>query len=117
MRTMLGLAVAVVLAVPAIAGDKPRELIVGKWAPTNDKTKEYVFEFTRDGVLKVGHILGDKELAFEGKYKFIDENTFETAVDYTGAVKKERIKIVKISVDEMTTSDELKREETFRRLK
>ena len=92
-------------------------MIVGKWQPTNEKAQEYVLEFTRDGAFKVADKQGNKELTFQGKYKFVDDNTIETVVDYSGQTKTVKIKIVKISRDEMTTIDDSKREETFKRLK
>ena len=107
----------------AWAADMPKDLIVGKWQPVAEKGKNYQFEFSRDGTIKVSDKSGNKELTYEGKYKFLKDNLMEitllvTDPDAKQTVKKtQKVTIVKISQEEMTTLDEQHREESFKRLK
>ena len=107
----------------ALGEDEPKDLIVGKWQPTTEKGKDYVFEFTRDGALKVSDKSGNKELTFTGKYKFLKRDQIQIVLDITDpdtlqtTTKTQRVTIVRISRDDLTTSDEMRREESFKRLK
>jgi len=66
---------------------------------------------------------GNKELTFTGKYKFLKRDQIQIVLDITDpdtlqtTTKTQRVTIVRISRDELTTSDEMRREESFKRLK
>ncbi len=126
MRMRHGVAAILVLSaglVSARAADMPKDLIVGKWQPVAEKGKDYQFEFNRDGTLKVSDKSGNKELTYEGKYKFLKDNLVEITLLITDpdakqtVTKTQKVTIVRISKEEMITSDEMNREESFKRLK
>jgi uncharacterized protein (TIGR03066 family) len=99
MKTVAGLVLTVVIAAigtaPALAADKPRDLIVGKWKPDDYST----FEFTKDGDVKV-HVKGKGvDLTRNGKYKFVDDETIEVTMD--NDMKAEKFTVLTISKDEM----------------
>jgi uncharacterized protein (TIGR03066 family) len=95
---------------------KPKDAIVGKWICTEGETKDALVEFTKDGVVKVSLKLGDQDLKFEGKYKFLDDDNIEVEITAGGETHKEKNK-VKISKDDMTLTDPKGKEEKFKRKK
>ena len=101
------------------AEDKPKDLIVGKWEPS--KTPEglkLVIEFTKDGKINIMGKAGDKEFKANGTYKFTDDNTMQTEIAFEGKKDTKKVKIIKVSKDELVTKDEGdKDEEKFKRVK
>ncbi len=67
--------------------------------------------------MKVSIKANDKDLTLGGKYKSLDDDAMEIVMEFMGEKKTEKVKIVKIPKDEMTTPDEMKKEESFIRLK
>ncbi|MCE9534706.1 MAG: hypothetical protein K8T89_26825 [Planctomycetes bacterium] len=78
------------------AADKPQDLIVGKWVPTNEKNKGMTFEFTKAGDLKISVKAEGLNLDISGKYKFLDDKTIELTME--NPLKKEEKKSDKITV-------------------
>jgi uncharacterized protein (TIGR03066 family) len=114
---LCGLAVQGVHAV----GDKKsaKELIVGKWRPSDVKElkgiKDAVIEFTKDGKLALTFTvdedlakkLGKNEMKMSGSYKFVEDDVVETKMkgDVTGGKEKtERIRVV-VTDTTLTTTD------------
>jgi len=95
---------------PADTPSKPKDLIVGKWEMT-EKIPELkvevkmTLEFTRDGTLTLSTNLDGKSLTIEGKYKFIDDRTFETEGSINGKVEKDTVKIDSITKNKMVLSN------------
>lgn len=117
MRAMcVATAAAVVLLAaglaPVHAADKAQDLIVGKWQPTSEEGKEVTVEFVNDGILKVVA----RGMTIEGKYKFLDDDTVEVELTFMGETKKSKIR-VKVTKDELITTDESKKEDKFTRVK
>jgi uncharacterized protein (TIGR03066 family) len=115
MRTLCLVALLLCLCPLLAAGadPKPKELIVGKWEPINQKEKS-ILEFKADGKLVM--MIGAD--TFEAKYKFTADD--EIVVELTipgadkGAVEKLKVKVTK---DELITIDSRKIEEKLRRIK
>ncbi len=95
------------------AADKPKDLIVGKWAPDKGDNKITV-EFTKDGAVKV--IFPEGILTIEGKYKFTDDKTMEMELTSMGMTQKDKLEVA-INKDEMTTTDSKGKVEKFKRIK
>jgi len=113
-RTMLAVGVVLCIAVgtPLVAADKPKDLIVGKWEPTEKKDQTPVIEFTKDGKVKISI----QQLKIEGTYKFLDDNNMEVETTFMGQTKKEKMK-VEVTKDELTTTDPKGEIEKFKRVK
>jgi uncharacterized protein (TIGR03066 family) len=92
-------------------GDKPQDLIVGKWTPVNEEKVKVVLEFTKDGKISVK---AGGMAVNEGTYKFATDDKLE--VEFTGEAKKETL-TVKVTKDELTTTDSTNKKETFKRMK
>jgi uncharacterized protein (TIGR03066 family) len=106
------------------AEDKAKDLIVGKWQPTKPpEGVQVTFEFTKDGKFRIdgrAKLEGKKEqdIKREGAYKFLDDDTIELTLEQAGKSETTKVKIIKISKDELVTRDEGKQEEnTFKRAK
>ena len=100
---------------PAGAQDKekPKDLIVGKWQPADEKGRGIVLEFTKDGALKVG----SKDDTIDGNYRFLDDEKVEVELTARGQTRKAVLK-VKVTKNELTTVEEGKtKEERFKRVK
>jgi uncharacterized protein (TIGR03066 family) len=111
-------AVVLVFGIPAApAADKPKELIVGKWEPTNENGKGFVAEFTKDGKVVIAGKKDGQEIKVEGTYKFLTDDTMELNLEFMGEKKTEKLTITKIDKEEMVTEDSMKKEEKFKRLK
>jgi uncharacterized protein (TIGR03066 family) len=125
--TMLARLVAVfgviaLLTGTAVAADKNKDLIVGKWEPADvkDKKASAVIEFTKTGELKI--VVKGEGLNFDikGTYKFIDDNTVEITVDNPlakGEKKSDKMKIKSISGDDMVIENAQGKEEKMKRIK
>lgn len=111
------LVLALVDLTPGQAADKPKDLIIGKWMPVKEKEKKGTLQFTPDGKLLV-RVKGpdSKEIEVNGTFKFLDENTMEVVLSFKGETRKEKLK-VKVTRDEMTTTDSSNKTDTFRRIK
>ena len=115
--TLLTLALSLSAAPAPEKKDKPQDLIVGKWSREDPKTKEkIVIEFTKDGKVVIKGTPPDKgkDLEITGVYKFITDEKVE--VELSGDKKKETLK-VKVTKDELTTTDARDKPETFKRVK
>jgi uncharacterized protein (TIGR03066 family) len=108
------------------AEDKAKDLIVGKWTPEEaPKGATITIEFTKDGKITVSGNQNGKEFKGTGTYKFADDNTMETTIEFMGQKETSTTKIVKITKDELVTKDEPKKgqdkdkikEERFKRMK
>ena len=102
------------------AEDKPKELIVGKWEPVKaPEGVKMVIEFTKDGKIKItAGKPGEKEFNIAGTYKFTDDNNMETKMSFMGKEDTKKVKVVKVSKDELVTHDEGdKDDEKFKRVK
>src|SRR5437773_161689 len=112
MRTWtIGLVVVVLLIAlaPIAAADKPQDLIIGKWQMDANKATITV-DFEKDGKVKVSIKEGANETKGSGTYKFINDETMEVMLDIDGEKKNEKLK-VKVTKDELITTDESKKEE------
>src|SRR5437660_224195 len=92
--------------------DKPKDLIVGKWAPNDEKTKDkVVIEFTKDGKVLVTATEDGKKMEIKGTYKFATDDKVDIEMDFMGEKKKETM-TVKVTKDELTTTDSKDKKET-----
>lgn len=80
------------------ASAKPKELIVAKWQRTDPGKEKEVLEVSPDGKITVG----EPGLAFEGKYKFLDDDTMEYEVKPSFGKQQYGKFKVKVSKDELT---------------
>jgi len=116
-------AVVVMLTLSAAllhAEDKPKDLIVGKWEPVKaPEGVKMVIEFTKDGKIKfTAGKPGEKEFNAGGTYKFTDDNNIEAKLTVNGKESTKKIKVVKVTKDELVTHDEGdKDDEKFKRVK
>lgn len=98
----------------AWAADSAKDLIVGRWQPTDKDGERAVIEFAKDGKVKV---IADK-LTLEGTYKFVKDDQIEVTMLIKG--KDSTVKLaVKVTKDQLTTTEVGKdgMPETFRRAK
>jgi uncharacterized protein (TIGR03066 family) len=95
------------------AGARAKDLIVGKWQAADDK-EQAILEFHPDGKLSVS-IAG---LKLDGKYRFLAEAEMEGEMSVPGAKEslKERLR-VKVTKDELTTSDSKDKVDRFKQVK
>lgn len=92
---------------------KPKDLIVGKWESTEDKTKGEVVEFKSDGTMVMTMGDGDKKASMTAKYKFLEDELMEVEMENPLAgldakmpkTLSQKIKI-KVTKDELTTTDD-----------
>jgi uncharacterized protein (TIGR03066 family) len=98
-------------------GDKPKDLIVGKWVPEKvEKGQEGSLEFTKDGKIVAKFTADGKTIEFGGTYKFTADDKMEIELEFMGQKKKETL-TVKVTKDELITTDEKDKKETFKRAK
>jgi uncharacterized protein (TIGR03066 family) len=121
MQKVLVLGIAALFALglflaPLQAADKPQDLIVGKWERKEDKVS-VILEFTKDGKLKV-KATGPDGQTFEisGTYKFTADDKMDVEMTFNNEKKNESLK-VKVTKDELTTTDSSNKAETFKRSK
>ena len=117
-RSLLVVTVVLVagIGLPAVAADKPKDVIVGKWEPVDDKSDSATIEFLKDGRLKITAILGTMKLSYDGTYKFVDDNNIETEPTFQGKTTKDKLK-VEVTKDTLTTTDSTGRADKLRRVK
>jgi len=112
------LACLLVAATEARAQDKAKDLIVGKWAPADEKQKGLTIEFTKDGKVTINVAQGDFKLNLDGTYKFTGDMEFEISIKGPGGEKPktDKVKIKSITKDEMTTLNPTGKEEKMKRV-
>jgi len=93
------------------SAQKPEELIIGKWELADPKEKMTV-EFQKGGKL----LLEAPMVKFEGTYKFLNDTEMEVALTFGGETKKEKLK-VKVTKDELITTDSENKVDKFKRVK
>jgi uncharacterized protein (TIGR03066 family) len=95
---------------------KAKDLIVGKWEPVKPDEKRPTLEFTSAGVVKI--VLKSKALSYsiEGKYKFLDDMTFEVTLN-SGKEKKEKVKIKSVTKSRLVLVDQKGKTEAFKKVK
>ncbi len=76
MRVLSLVGVAALALLISSCGNKPKDLIIGKWEATDDKDKGVV-EFNKDGTFKIT----SGPFSMNGTYKFVDDNTIEMEMD------------------------------------
>jgi uncharacterized protein (TIGR03066 family) len=76
---------------------KLTEKFVGKWDATTGPIKGAVFEFGKDGKLKLTVKMGNKTANMEGKYKVASEEIIE--LTFKGPEDKEKTEKVKYKFD------------------
>jgi uncharacterized protein (TIGR03066 family) len=94
---------------------KPQDLIIGKWTPTKEKD-ELTLEFTKDGKVNIKGKQGGKDLEINGTYKFDGDDKINVELNFGGQTKKDTLK-VKVTKDELTTTDSMDKTDTFKRAK
>lgn len=101
------------------ADDKAKDLIVGKWEPTKKEDGvKAVIEFTTDGKVKIVASAQGQEFKLDGTYKFTDDNNMEVTVEFMGNKDTKKVKVVKVTKDELVTLDDGKKEEEkFKKVK
>src|SRR5437660_993757 len=87
---------------PFVAAEKPAEpktaeKILGKWEATESEIKGAVFDFAKDGVVKLALTFGEQKINLEGKYKFATEDTLEFT--FKGPDGKEKTDKAKFKFD------------------
>lgn len=120
MRVRFGSALAVVLAVAAgsPAEDAPvdAKLLVGKWAPPNQKTGEkVVLGFAAGGKLTVSTTIDNKTETMTGTYKLVG-NKLMVAMKIKDKDVTHDVRILRLTDAEMDTADADGKKETLRRL-
>jgi len=99
-------------------GGKPKDLIIGKWeVDAKDIPKELAgmkptIEFKTDGTT----VMTAGPMTMGGKYKFVSEDDVEVEMSFAGITKKEKNK-VKVTADELTTTDEKGKVEKYKKVK
>ncbi len=71
---------------------KSHELLMGKWTATqkvNDTEVTIQLEFKKDGTILLSYKRPDQPRAVEGKYKFLDDDSFEVEYKRGETVTKE----------------------------
>src|SRR5262249_192821 len=85
-------------------GGGNRDLIIGKWKASEKKggvELSATVEFSKEGRVKLD--MGG--ISVTGKYKFIDDNTFEQEIEVLGKKVTEKVKIESLTKDKMVTID------------
>ena len=94
------------------AEDKPKDLIVGKWEPEKvEKGAKAVIEFTKDGKVMIVASANGKDFKVDGTYKFTDDKTMEVTIVFMDKKDTKKVKVIKVTKDELVTQDEGKKEE------
>jgi uncharacterized protein (TIGR03066 family) len=124
MRTGLGAALAVALAVTAAPADDKAEKIdgrklVGKWRPTGKNVAEgvkAVIEFTKDGKIAIEMEKGDQRKSVKGAYKLTGDK-LALSLDRGGKEDKETMTVTKLTDDDLVMEDPKGKVDTFKRVK
>jgi uncharacterized protein (TIGR03066 family) len=126
LAAVLSLFALALLLSPALADDKKddkkeekaKDLIVGKWVPTDENAKKagITIEFTKDGKVQVKGKFNDQNIEFNGTYKFTGDEKMEIELTIGEEKKKDSV-TVKVTKDELTTTDSKDKKETFKRAK
>jgi lipopolysaccharide export system protein LptC len=114
MRPLALLLVLTVVPFLASCSPQPKELIVGKWEPTSEKDKGDTLEFHPDGTLtrKLG------PMTIKAAYKFTAEEEVELELKFSGLPKPRMEKWkVKVTKEQLTTTDSENKAEQFKRVK
>jgi uncharacterized protein (TIGR03066 family) len=114
LRFLLTLCAVCVVTASLSAGDKPKDLIVGKWEPAEKNAMTPTIEFTKDNKLKIS--VPQANLTVEGTYKFVDDNNVEVEISFMGQTQKEKLK-VEVTKDSLTTTDSKGKNDKFTRAK
>ncbi len=115
---LLVVAVVALAFAPALAADKPQDLIVGKWQPADAKDQgKATIEFLKDGKVK---IVAD-QFSIDGTYKFLNDKEMEVKLNYGGEEQTQKLTVaIDKAKDELTTTtmlDNKEKKETFKRVK
>jgi uncharacterized protein (TIGR03066 family) len=112
MRFLVSTLLVSIAPLLALAADKPKDLIVGKWETLTEGTsKGVIVEYKADGSVTASK--GEKVIP-TGKYKFVEDDLMEFESKLAGNVIKYRVKVTK---DELVTTDEkTKTEKKFKRV-
>lgn len=100
------------------ASNKPKDLIVGVWEIVSKDPKEKgTMEFRADGSFTIAPEIDGKTITMNGKYKFTAEDVIEVEVVPTDSVPplKQKLKLTKITRDELVTKDEKNMEDKFKK--
>ena len=122
MRTLIGVAGALVLAAAAPAADEKQEkfdgkLLVGKWEPKAPKPGELtLLELTKDGKLAAAAEVGGKPAKAEGTYK-LDGDRLTYEVTYAGETVKETMTLTRLTDEEMEGKDKEGKVYAYKRAK
>jgi uncharacterized protein (TIGR03066 family) len=119
MRTLLGVAVVLVLACGATAADEKIDgkKLIGKWEPkTPKKGENMTMEFTKDGKLIIVGELNGKEMKIEGTYK-IDGDKLSFKLKFGDLDIEETVTLTKLTDEEMEGKDKEGKAESFKRVK
>ncbi len=98
---------------PAVAAaDKPKDLIVGKWTRVAaDPNEKGNVEFLTDGSVTMAM----DGVLMKGKYKFLEDELVQLELTVEGQnLPAQKLK-VKVSKDELTTTDDMNRVDKFKR--
>lgn len=119
MRFVLGCGLAVAMALSAAADDKKdapvdAKKLVGKWSPKElPNGVTVVFEFTKDGKLRVNAEAMGKKESYEGTYKLAGNKLTVTI----GKDKEKTATIVKLTDEALEVKNETDRTTVFKRAK
>jgi uncharacterized protein (TIGR03066 family) len=113
-KVSLALLVCLLPLFAACGGSKPKDLIIGKWEAADEKEKGVSMEYKPDGTLTVS--MGP--IKMDAKYKFTADEDMEVEMNMPGLKEpiKQKLK-VKVSKDEMSTTDEKGKVDKFKRAK
>lgn len=112
---LLGL--CLLLTSPVLAQDKPADLLVGKWEfKEKQPGKEFTVIFEKsannEGKLK----LEASGLSVEGTYKLLSDTEMEVSLKMGNDAVRQKLKF-KVTKDELETTDEQGKVETFKKVK
>lgn len=122
-RTSIVLMGFAVLFLSSCSGDKPKNSIVGKWDSIDEAKLAATYEFSKDGGCKMIMKIpgsGDAkatEATYEGKYKFVDDETMDLELNFAGRPFTKEQDKVKVSNDELTLTDKDGGVQKFKRVK
>lgn len=116
-RTVGFVCVLLFLASPALAQDKPADLLVGKWEfKEKQPGREFTISFEKgdgkEGKLK----LEASGLTLEGSYKLLSDAEMEVSMKAGNDTVRQKLKF-KVTKEELETTDEQGKVETFKRVK
>jgi uncharacterized protein (TIGR03066 family) len=105
----------------AASAAKPQELIVGKWQTQEKEGGSEItitVEYLKDGGLKARFEFpkSGSKIDVLGKYRFLDENTLETEVNFQGEVRKEKA-AVSVTRDALVETDAQGKKREYKRIK